>query len=447
MKCMQQVATLAVLLALLVACSSVSAPESEPVTVTFVVVTLPWLSSQPADYERLAEAFHETSPHINVLVKSVSIEDLPEGLADADFLTDPEWGVDVVMTGTDLFPGLAQQSLLRDLQPSLEADQALQSEDFYAPVLDALRWQGRVYGLPVEVDPWVMFYNQDLFDAAGVPYPSGDWHWNDFLETARALAGNLGPGRFAFGSWGAQVAPFIYQNSGTVVDDPVRPTLATLDDPATVEAVRWYVDLALVEKVMPTPAELAEYATGVGRRHTIVTGGDEANKAASQARADLDQAVADGNVAMWMGRLSERGGRWQRWDFRWGIVPLPAGRRAATLAGVQACFITAHSEHFDQALQWVDYLTRQPVLHGGLPARRSAAMADAARAQLGQEVENALDELLTSLERGVVLPELLDWQAAHWLQGPLFAVLEGEQTVEEALETAQQRAEESLGQE
>jgi ABC-type glycerol-3-phosphate transport system substrate-binding protein len=207
------------------------------------------------------------------------------------------------------------------------------------------------------------------------------------------------------------------------------------------------MDLGLVEKVMPTPAELAEYATERGRRQTIVIGGDEANKAASQARADLDQAVGDGDVAMWMGRLSERGGRWQRWDFRWGVVPLPAGRRSATLASVQGCFITAHSEHFDQALQWVDYLTRQPVLHGGLPSRRSAAMADAVRAQLGQEVEDALDELLTSLERGVVLPESLDWRATHWLQGPLFSVLEGEQTVEEAVETAQQQAEAELRQE
>jgi ABC-type glycerol-3-phosphate transport system substrate-binding protein len=148
MKCIQQVATLVVLLALLAACSSVSGPPAEPVTVTFIIVTLPWLSSQPADYERLAETFHEANPHINVLVKFVSVEELPQGLAEADFLTDPEWGVDVVMTGADSFPGLAQQGLLRDLQPSLEADQALQSEDFYPPVLDALRWQGRVTAFP-----------------------------------------------------------------------------------------------------------------------------------------------------------------------------------------------------------------------------------------------------------------------------------------------------------
>ena len=86
------------LLPLLTACSSASVPE--PVTITFVVVPFPWwLSSQPVDYERLAEAFHEANPHVTVQVKTVGFDELPQGLADADFLTDPEWGVDVLKLG------------------------------------------------------------------------------------------------------------------------------------------------------------------------------------------------------------------------------------------------------------------------------------------------------------------------------------------------------------
>jgi len=40
------------------------------------------------------------------------------------------------------------------------------------------------------------------------------------------------------------------------------------------------------------------------------------------------------------------------------------------------------------------------------------------RVQLGQQVEDALHELLTALERKVVLPEMLDWLAVQWLRGP-----------------------------
>jgi ABC-type glycerol-3-phosphate transport system substrate-binding protein len=416
-----------------------------PVTLTVVLLPVPGLPDRSADYQRLADAFHDANPEITVQLKSVGLDELPQDLTGASFLTDPEWGVDVILASADLLPALVQAGLIRDLQPALDTGQPVQAEDFLSPVLDLLRWQGSAYGLPVEVDPWVTFYNRDLFDAAGVPYPLANWRWDGFLTTARAL-GASGVVRFPFGSWGAQVTPFVYQNGSAVVDDPLAPTAATLLDPATVEAVRWYTDLALAEGVMSTPADLAGYAVGAGRRQTIIRAGDEAETAAAQAQADLEQAIASGDVAMWLGRLSERGGRWERWDFAWGAAPLAPGRQAATLAGVQACFVTAHSKYPNQAWQWIETLTRQPPLHGGLPARRSVAEGDAARTQLGQEVEVVLDDLLLALESGAVLPESLDWQAARWLGGPLFAVLAGEQTVEEALAAAQQRAEAELGQ-
>ncbi len=436
---------LAALLVLLAACGPGAASNTEPVTLTVVLLTVPWLSARSAAYQRLADSFHEATPDVTVRLRPVNLDELPQDLSEAGFLTDPEWGVDVLLASADLLPALVQAGLVRDLQPALDAGGPLPADDVPVPILDLVRWRGDAYGLPVEVDPWVLFYNRDLFDAAGVPYPPADWHWNGFLTTARAL-GSPGAVRFPFGSWGAQVTPFVYQNGGALVDDALAPTAAALLDPATVEAVRWYADLALAEGVMPTPADLAGYATGVGRQQTIIRAGDEAETAAAQAQADLEQAIASGDVAMWLGRLSDRGGRWDRWDFAWGLVPLPAGRQAATLAGVEACFITAHSQHPDQAWQWIEYLTRQPPLHGGLPARRSAAEGDAAHAQLGPEVEVVLDELLLAMATGAVLPESLDWQAARWLGGPLFAVMAGEQTVEEALMEAQDRAEVELGQ-
>jgi multiple sugar transport system substrate-binding protein len=442
--------TLSLLLLLLItltSCGPGAAPQTEPVTLTVVLLSAPGLPDRSAEYVQLAEAFHEANPGITVRLQSVGLDDLPQNLAEADLLTNPEWGVDVLLTSADLLPSLVHARLVRDLQPALDAGEAIAADGLPTSVLDLVRWQGNAYGVPVEVDPWVLFYNRDLFDAAGIPYPpkGAGWRWDGFLATARALAAS-GAVCFPFGSWGAQVMPFVYQNGGTLVDDPLIPTTATLLDPATVAAVRWYTDLALVEAVMPAPADLAGYAAAVGRRQTSVRAGDEVETAVAQAQADLGQAISSGHVAMWLGRLSERGGQWDRWDFAWGVAPLPAGRQAATLASAQACFVIAHSKHPDQALRWIETLSRQPPLHGGLPARRSAAEGDAARAQLGQEVEAVLDDLLLTLDNSVLLPESLSWQAEHWLSGPLLTVLDGKQTVEEALAAAQQRAEAELAQ-
>ena len=41
---------------------------------------------------------------------------------------------------------------------------------------------GRIYGMPYETAIWIMFYNKDLFDKQGVPYPpsDGNWTWDDY---------------------------------------------------------------------------------------------------------------------------------------------------------------------------------------------------------------------------------------------------------------------------
>jgi ABC-type glycerol-3-phosphate transport system substrate-binding protein len=414
-----------ILLSLLISCSQPPPAGPEPVTLTFVVIASPGFKDHQADYERLAETHRQANPHVTVDVKWVSWDELPRDPTQADFLTDPEWGVDVVLMDANLLAALGDSGLFRDLGPSLEGDRALKGEDFYPSALEALRRQGRLYSLPAEIDPWVMFYNQELFDAAGVPYPAGDWNWDDFLERARSWKDSPAV-RFPFGSWGAEVAPFIYQSGGNLTVDPTSPAELALDEPWTVEAVRWYVNLALVEGIMPTPAELADYAVGRGRRQTVLSAGSEAERAALQAQADLEGAVIAGEVAMWMGPFSGRGGRaGGRWDYQWGVAPLPAGRRTATVAGLLGYSITSHSEHYAEALRWVDFLTRQLPIHRGMPVRRSVAASDAFRSSPGAQAVP---------EGTLLVPDSLNARASQLLQGPLFAVLDGERTVEEALE-------------
>jgi multiple sugar transport system substrate-binding protein len=65
--------------------------------------------------------------------------------------------------GVSLFPGL-----WLDLEPLL-VDDDLSGID--PAVIDAWRVEGRLVGLPTGVDPSVIYYNRDLFDAADLAYP------------------------------------------------------------------------------------------------------------------------------------------------------------------------------------------------------------------------------------------------------------------------------------
>ena len=46
---------------------------------------------------------------------------------------------------------------------------------------------GVQYAIPFRSDFWVLFYNKDLFDAAGVDLPTNDMTWAQYAELAKKL--------------------------------------------------------------------------------------------------------------------------------------------------------------------------------------------------------------------------------------------------------------------
>ena len=48
-------------------------------------------------------------------------------------------------------------------------------------------FEGAQYALPFRSDFWVLFYNKDLFDAAGVAYPTNDMTWDAYAELAKKM--------------------------------------------------------------------------------------------------------------------------------------------------------------------------------------------------------------------------------------------------------------------
>lgn len=76
--------------------------------------------------------------------------------------------------------------------------------------LDEYKIGGKAYALPYRYDAWVLFYNKDLFDKAGVKYPDGTWTWDDY----EAAAGQLDKGLKAAGS----KAKAVYQHSWSQFD-------------------------------------------------------------------------------------------------------------------------------------------------------------------------------------------------------------------------------------
>ena len=63
----------------------------------------------------------------------------------------------------------------------------IDNNDFIDAVAKLSEGLGGTYGLPWCAATEVMYYNQDMFDAAGIAYPTNDWSYEDYMDAAAAL--------------------------------------------------------------------------------------------------------------------------------------------------------------------------------------------------------------------------------------------------------------------
>lgn len=402
-------------------CASIFAPPTptpEPVVLHFAYPQR-WKGEA---YETLAAEFNKAHPNITIEVQHIK---------DINYVASESSGIDAFEADQFNLVSLIRRNAILNLDPILHEDPHGIVEDFYPHVLEAFTWQGRVWAVPADIDPWVLYYNKDLFNQAGVPYPQPEWTWSDFLEKAALLTVDRGDHmQYGFGSnpeEAPEIIAFIYQHGGGLVDNIIDPQEPTLDSPATIEAVRWYTDLALKYKVM-TPPEV------IGRYH----------------RGGVFEAAMRQHVAMWTGPMSirqglpGRGGMPNRfeWPFKCGIAPLPRDKNRATLFHLSGYFISAHSSHPREAWLWIEYLTSSPRLPWNLPPRRSVAESDLYRQRMGEE---ATEVALASAEYGLTSPPI-PWlmEVFDWLGQALTSILTDEKTVETAMQEVQQKAETAL---
>lgn len=79
--------------------------------------------------------------------------------------------------------------------------------------------------VPAFIDNLALVYNKEIFDEAGVDYPTDDWTWDDFISTAAEL-NDQGAGIAGFGWPGTgdedttwRIWPLIWQQGGDIVSE------------------------------------------------------------------------------------------------------------------------------------------------------------------------------------------------------------------------------------
>lgn len=152
---------------------------------------------------------------------------------------------DVIMMSPD-WKGLRSQ-WLEDLTPYLERDN-IDPEEVFTPGADEgyVTPDGVREGLPTTQSTFMIAYNKNIFDDAGVPYPTEDWTWDDFAEIAKQLSSGSGADR-TYGMvrhWiQNRFAPFFYGGKPYNEDW----TQQHIDDPETIKGLELIEDLIKAE--------------------------------------------------------------------------------------------------------------------------------------------------------------------------------------------------------
>lgn len=152
-----------------------------------------------------------------------------------------------------------QKGMFLDLTPFVEGEEGL-ADDLQPGIMRVARKNGTLSGLPVDIALPLMVINQEMFDRAGIPYPSDDWTWEEMIETAKKLTVRNGDGvatQFGLGIGRdvEEIEPFIMCNGGSYLSPDGSTTRGYADSPASVEAMQLVIDAFRVHQVTRKPGE------------------------------------------------------------------------------------------------------------------------------------------------------------------------------------------------
>jgi multiple sugar transport system substrate-binding protein len=174
---------------------------------------------------------------------------------------------DFMWLSQEYVAGYASRGALLDLTDLLAGvdNPAASAESYFPEVIKVARYQDKVYGLPWISQPVILYYNPDLFEAAGVDPPDDSWDWQKLSDTAKELTkdenGDGTPEQYGFTANGwPPLHQFIWQAGGEVISEDLASS--PIDSPEAVEAAEFYASLIFNPECCPTEEVIAEQGFG-----------------------------------------------------------------------------------------------------------------------------------------------------------------------------------------
>jgi len=303
----------------------------------------------------IAEGFKKTHPDVNVRFETVPVNDYTQKLT---FQIAGGNAPDIAWMMEDAAPAFENANLLMDLGPTLKATEGYDFADFSEPAMGLWQKDETVYGIPFSTSPFLIYYNKDMFDKAGIEdpeqlYAKGEWNMDKFQEVAKKLA-QANPGKWGFEfkdgeGYASRMTHAFLPPIRAYGGDIWSNKQCGFDKPEAVKAIKQLHDMVFKDKSIVPPGEQGDYFSG--------------------------------NSAMTINQIS-RASKMPEAGFKWGLAPLPAGPAGESpVIGQAGLVVFASGKNTEIAAQFVAYMTNKEnvatMAQFFPPARKSVLASDA----------------------------------------------------------------------
>lgn len=350
---------------------AVPAAAEDKTTLTYIT----WNENQRDQIQATIDGFNEIYPDIQV---DLQITPWNEYWTKLEAAATSGNMADIVTMHTNVVAKYVKGGKLAPLDDLKDIDNNFDYGNYPEGITKLYTFDDVHYGVPKDKDCVVLVYNKELFDEAGLDYPTADWTWDDLKAAAEKLT-DKDKGRYGFAAynhdqeaWGN----FLYQNGGSIIDEEKHAS--GLDNPKSIEAMEWYMDMNA--NYSPSNEMMAE--------------------------VNYIELFATGNVAM------QTFGNWELSYFtenelvrdKFAIAELPAGPdgiKATQMNGL-ALSIPADCKNMEAAKKFVAYAGSQKGMEDSVngPAIPAYNGVDAKWAEAHRDLYDT-DAILGSMVNGV----------------------------------------------
>ncbi|MEM9293673.1 MAG: extracellular solute-binding protein [Acidobacteriota bacterium] len=374
---------------------------------TELVVWHAYRAGEKAAFEKVIETFNSSQKEIQVKTLAVPYDAYADKISAA---VPRGKGPDVFIYAQDRMGGWVEAgNTIEPIDFYLE-DETL--DRFIPSTVDAMTYQGTIYGLPLNYKVVTMFYNKKLVTTP--PTTS-----KELVELAKKHT-DASTGRYGLAYW---YPDFYYHASlmnafgGGVFDDNRKPVINQAANVKSVEALLGWLEKDKILPGEPTTALITALFNG-GKAAIVFNG------------------------PWFLGEIKD--------DVDYGLAPLPTieaagGQPMRPWMTVEGVYIAAPSEHKDEAFTLVEYLTdaaagKVLALEGGQTPANESVYEDSAVAK-----NETLAAFREQVEVAVPMPNLPEMTMV-WspVTTAMNTIVKGAASPKASLDAAQKDAEERI---